>query len=291
MDRFVSLLVSGTAVGSVYVLVALGFLLIYKATGIINFAQGALVTLGAYLAAWAILDLDFPLYAGYAVALVLMFLVGVVLERLAFAPLRGRSVLVVLISTLAAALAIEALIVLWMGPLPRRLESPLGLGTFEVFGATVSHQHILIIVAAAVTVGVLSVVFRRSSFGRQMRALASDADTARLQGIQVTRISLVTWGVSGMLAGLAGILFAPITAVNPGLGFTPMLFAFGAAIIGGFGRLSGVVVGGLALGLLEAFGSGYVSGTFKEVYPFLVVLLVIAWRPEGFFGEEAQIRV
>lgn len=291
MDRLIALVASGLSVGAIYTLVSLGFLLIYKASGMINFSQGALLTLGAYFAAWGIIDLGLPVLAAYGLSLALMFLVGVFLERVAFAPLRGRPILIVLISTLAAALAIEALIVLWKGPLPRRLETPVGSDFLTIGGAVVGHQRIMIVAVTGVAVVALSLLFRYTQFGRTVRALAADPETARLQGIRASRLSLITWGVSGMLAGLAGILMAPLSSVNPGLGFVPMLFAFGAAIIGGFGRLGGVVVGGLALGLIETLGAGYISPGFREVYPFLALLLVIALRPEGFFGEEAKLRV
>jgi branched-chain amino acid transport system permease protein len=291
VERFVLLTATGVAQGAIIAVVALGFLLIYKATGVINFAQGDLVTLGAYVAAWAATEHDQPLWVAYPLAVAALFVVGIVLERLAYAPLRGRSIHVVVIATLGAALVVRAGILLWQGSTPTRLRGPLGFDIVELFGARIPRQNVLIIAVTVVLVAVLMLVFARTSYGRQLRAVAADRVTAQLQGIRVARMSMLTFGASAALSAVAGILIAPTRAVTVDLGFSAMLYAFAAAILGGMGRLGGVVVAALAIGLVRQWGGGYVSPDYAEVYPFVLMLAVIALRPEGLFGGEARVRL
>ena len=290
MSRFVSLLSAGVSTGSIYALVALGFVTIYKATGVINFAQGDLATLGSYLAFWAVSSLELSTGLAYALAIGLMFLVGVGLERVTTAPLRGRSVHVVVIATLGAGMAIRAALGIWQSSRPKRLPSPLGIRTFEIFGARIPYQSILIVAVTAVVVVALILVFERTQFGRQLRALATDTEAARLQGVMVGRMSMLSFGIAGAMAGLAGVLFAPVVSVNLNLGFVAMLNGFAAAILGGFGRIGGVVVGAVMIGVFEQMAAGYVAPQLREVYPFALMILVIAVRPQGLFGSEIRAR-
>lgn len=291
MDRFLTLFVTGVAQGAVIAIVALGFLLIYKATGVVNFAQGDLVTLGTYIAVWASADQELPLLVSYAIAVVALFAVGVAIERFAYAPIRNRSIHVVVISTLGAALIIRALILLWQGTRPRRLEGPLGFEVVELFDARIPRQNLLIVAVTAVCVAAVGWLFTRTQFGRQVRALASDRMAAQLQGIRVNRMSMLTFGVSASLSALAGVLIAPTRSVTVDLGFGPMLYAFAAAILGGMGSIRGVVVGALAIGLVQQLGGGYVSHEYAEIYPFLLMLGMIAVRPTGLFGSHAGARL
>ncbi|HEU0172225.1 MAG TPA: branched-chain amino acid ABC transporter permease [Acidimicrobiales bacterium] len=291
MERFVTLFVTGLAQGAVIAIVALGFLLIYKATGVVNFAQGDLVTLGTYVAIWASADLELPLLAAYGVAITALFVVGVLIERFAYAPIRNRSIHVVVISTLGAALVIRAGIVLWRGTAPSRLEGPLGFDIVEVLGARIPQQNLLIIGVTAVCVVAMALLFSRTAFGRQVRALATDRMAAQLQGVRVARMSMLTFGLSAGLSALAGVLIAPTRAVTIDFGFSPMLYAFAAAILGGMGSIAGVVVGAVAIGLVQQLGGGYLSPDYAEIYPFVLMLAVIALRPQGLFGNEAGARL
>lgn len=291
MEKFVALTFSGLSLGAIYTLVSLGILIMYKATGVVNAAQFGLVALGGYIGYWATKDLDLPLGVAYVVVILAMGVVGIALERLAYAPLRNRPPDTVLLSTLAGGFAIEGIIVLWQGPQLRSLESPAGFGTTDILGAPVFNHTLLIIGVTIVGVALLGVLFTRTAFGRQVRALAADRDTARLQGIAVNRLSLITFALASAIAGVAGVLLAPATALTPDMGFTPMLFAFGAAIIGGFGRLSGVVLGSVVLGLVEQWGGGYLSSSVRDAFPFIAILLVIALRPEGLFRGELSGRL
>jgi len=284
MATFIGLLSSALSQGAIVALAALGFLLMYKATGVISFAHGDMITLGVFLAIWLIQDHGWPYLAGYGVAIGLMFIVGVVMERVAYAPLRGRSVHVVVIATFGAAIAIRSLLGIWQGTTPRGLYSPLKNKTWSVGGAVIPKQRILIFVVTVLVVVVMVWLFNKTQFGRQVRAVADDTETARLQGVAVNRMSMMAFGLATALAGLAGVLIGPSQAVDLNLGFGVMLGGFAAAVLGGFGSLGGVVIGGFMIGIAEQLVGGYCARDYKSAYPFVLMILVIAFRPQGLFS-------
>jgi branched-chain amino acid transport system permease protein len=284
MGRFVSLLASGVSDGAVVALVAVGFLLLFKATGIINFAHGELVTLGAYFALWADRDLGMPIVVAYLFTLLLMFFVGVGLERIAYAPLRKRPLLVVVISTLAAATIIRSLIALWQGSSPHQLGTPIGSGVVHVLGGVISYQRIVVVAVAGAAIAATVAVFQRTATGRQLRSLAFDPEAAQLCGVRTRRISLVAFGISSILAALAGILISPLSTVNLTFGFDAMVLAFAASVLGGFGSIGGVALGGLVIGIIQQLIGGYIFVNYAETLPFIVMFLIIVFRPRGLLG-------
>lgn len=291
MSRFVLLTVSGLADGAIYALIAIGFVLIYKATGIISFAQGDLVTLGAYVALWAYNDMGLTLSTAAIIAIVALAVVGAVLELVAAAPLRGRSVHVMVIATLGAALVIRSLVIRWQGTTPQRLPGFFGYRTVELWGARIPVQQLLIIGGSALTLLLMALLLQRTGFGRQVRALATDRETAMLQGIRVDVLSMAAFALASALAAVAAVLVAPTQQLTPTFGFGPMLFAFAAAILGGFGRIGGVAIAAVILGVLQQWGAGYIDPGWREVYPFVLMLLILAARPKGLLPEEVGQRV
>lgn len=281
MDKFVALTASGIAYGAVLAVVALGFLVLYKATGVVNFAHGDLVTLGAYLAVWTTTSLGLPTVPGYLAAIALMGLVGVAIERVAYAPLRSRPPMVVVIATLAAAIVIRGIIAVWQGSEPKTLAGPVGNRVVHIAGAAIAEQRLLITGVAAVAVLALLQVFQRTPYGRQVRALAGDPEMARLTGVRTRLVAMGAFALSSMLAALAGILIAPLGAVDLNFGFGLMVTAFAAAVLGGFGSLGGVVLGALVIGLIQQLFGGYVLPDYAATFPAIVLFLVIAVRPEG----------
>jgi branched-chain amino acid transport system permease protein len=291
MDKFITLLASGLLVGSVMALTAVGFLILYKATGVVNFAHGDMMTLGAYLAFWATSQIGLPVLGGYGVALGCMVLMGLVLQRVVFVPLRGMSSNVVLIATLAIALIIEAVLALWQGPDIKSLATPVGSGVIHIAGAPISYQTLLIIGVAIVIVVAAMWVFRYTQFGREVRALAADEPMAMLSGIRVRRLSGIAFVTSAVFAGLAGILLASAFGLNLTFGFAAMITAFGAAIVGGFGSIGGAVAAALGLGLVQQLLGGYVFTNYSAALPYVVILIVIILRPRGLFLPGRQARV
>jgi branched-chain amino acid transport system permease protein len=286
--QFIALLASGLAYGGILALVALGFLVLYKATGVLNFAHGDLVTLGTYVALWSIRSLNFPIVLGYLFAIVLLFAAGVVVERVAYAPLRSRPPLTVVIATLAAAIVIEGGINVWQSSNPTSLPSPLGDRVFTVAGARISYQEVTVVVVSVVVIAAVLYVFQRTSLGRQVRAVAADPNTARLYGVRTRLLSITAFGTSASLATLAGVLVAPLSTVNLTFGFGLMINAFAAAVIGGFGSLGGVVIGAFAIGILQQVVGGYVFTSYAPALPFIVMFAVLAIRPEGLIAIRTQ---
>jgi branched-chain amino acid transport system permease protein len=288
LERFVALLASGIASGAIYALVALGIVLLQKATGVINFAQGDLLTLGAFVGYWLVVENGVSQVATFAAVLVLLFLAGVMLERVGYAPLRNREPLTIVISTFALALGLRAVMILWQGTTPRSLPAPFE-GTFELFGAAIPDQSLLIVVVLVVVSALLYLLFQRTSLGRQVRALAVDRETALLQGIKVRRLSPLTFGLSAALAGLAGVLVAPILSVSPGLGFGLLLNSFAAVILGSE-RLGGVVFAAMFVAVVQVLAAGYVSPELVDAYPFIILMVVLAVRPQGLVRSVTSVR-
>jgi len=279
---FISYMSAGVSEGSITALAALGFLLTHKATGVISFAQGAFVTLGAYFAVWASRDKGWPLILAYLFAIGAMFVVGVISERIAYRPLRGRSIHVVVIATFGISEIVIALIGVWQGTKPKGL-SPLVNGTFKLGGAAIPWQRLIILIVTLLTVAAMVLLFKSTQFGRQVRAVAADRETAQLCAVPVGRLSIISFGIAGALAGLAGVLIAPVGAVDLNFGFLIMLGGFYAAILGGFGSLGGVVVGGFMIGFVQ-----YVIGSswwvdYQQVLPFILLIGIIAIKPTGLF--------
>jgi branched-chain amino acid transport system permease protein len=291
VSQFVTALASALTQGSIIALIALGFLIIYRATGVLNFAQGDLVTLGAYISYWAYADLKLTLLSSWAVAVVAMFGVGVLLERFAYAPIRTRSQHTVVIATLGAALVIRSLIAVWQDTSPKFAEDPFGGDVLALFGAHIPYQNLLIMAVTVLVIVVVLVVLKATGFGRATRALASDRVAAQLVGVRVARTSMLAFGLSAALSGLAGVLIAPTQALTVDLGFGPMLFAFSAAVLVGIGRIGGVLLGAVAIGVAQYVVGQYVAPDFRDTYPFVLMLAVLAIRPRGVLGEEVSVRV
>jgi len=280
MDRFVAIMSAGVAQGAIFALVALGIVLLQNATGVINFAQGDLMTLGAYVGFWWVVVQGHSQWFMFIVVLVALFLAGVLLERVGYAPLRKRDPLVVVMSTFALGLAIRAGIVLWQGADPRSLPSPFGTRTLSVGGAEIPYQSVLTVVVTLVVALSLYLLFQHSPIGRQVRALATDREAALFQGVRAGLLAPMIFGLSAALAGLAGVLIAPQISLTSTLGFGLLLGAFAAVLLGGE-RLGGVAFAAVLIAVVQALLGGYVSPNLTDAYPFLILVVVLAIRPQG----------
>jgi len=291
MDHFIALLFSGVSLGATTALVALGFLLLYRASGVINFAHGDLMTLGTYLAFALATSARLPVLLAYLVALGLMFVAGVGLERVAHAPLRNRPEIVVGIATLGVGIVIRSLLSLWHGSDPKSLPSPVGDRVVRFGDVAIAYQRLLIVVVVTLVLVGLYVLLRRTSFGRQVRAMAADPVAAQLQGVRTRRMAMVSFGLSSAMAGLAGILIAPTMSFDLNYGFAVMMLAFAAAILGGFGSLPGVVVAALLLSVGQQLVGGYLIPNYNSALPFVLLIIGIALRPHGLFTGLSRSRL
>ena len=285
------LIVSGLAMGSIYGLFALGFVLVYRAVGVINFAQGELVTLAAFLGVTAAVTLQIPLLLAYVVVLAAMGLFGYVFERVAYHPLRGKPLLTVIISTIGISIILRNGARIVWGPYPLALPSFFSWKSVEIGGVLISPQMIFVVVVAGALFVLLQLFLNRTLLGRMMQAVAQDREAARLMGIHVDRIIALTFVLNAILAGIAGLLLAPIFLVTTDMGSSILVKAFSATIIGGFGSVPGAIVGGLILGVVEGLAAVYVSSIFKDGVAFLALILVLLIAPGGLFAEKVSERV
>ncbi|MDV8071001.1 branched-chain amino acid ABC transporter permease [Rhodococcus sp. IEGM 1366] len=290
MDTFISTMTSGVSQGSIAVMAALGLVVISKATGVINFAHGDVLTVGAYIAFVLIALHSFPIWLGYVCAIVAGAAVGLGMERLAYRPIRTRSTLSIMVTLFAVGLFIRELLVLWQGSETHPLEPLVGYKSVQIGEAVIPYQSILIVGVMLVSVAALVFLFERTQLGRQFRALAADRDTAFLVGIRAGLLSSLAFVMAGALAALAGVLLAPVLSVSPTLGFGVLLMAFATTVLGGTDRFVGIMVAGLALGLVQAFATTYVSSTYSTVYPFIILVVVLAIRPDGLFKSQVKVR-
>ncbi|HTJ26070.1 MAG TPA: branched-chain amino acid ABC transporter permease [Candidatus Limnocylindria bacterium] len=289
------LLVSGLAVGSIYALVALGFVLIYNAVGVVNFAQGDFVMFPSYVAAsfllpavavfGSVVHWQLPVVAVYLLVLVVMVGFGLVFNRIAYYPLRERGWMPVVISTIGVSIFLRNLAQLTWGSQPLVLPSLFSFDTVALGPLRLRPQDLLIIAVTAALIAFQYVLFERTTLGKQMRATAQDRTTARLIGIRVGRIVSITFVYSALLGTISGLLVAPIFTVTKEMGGLIALKAFAASIVGGFGSIPGAIIGGLAIGVIETFGGFYLSASYVDAIAFVILITVLLVRPQGIFGE------
>jgi branched-chain amino acid transport system permease protein len=285
------LVVNGLALGSIYALVALGLLLIFNTVQIVNFAQGQLLMVGAFIGVTGAVANELPIGIAWAITLVAMGLIGIVFMVLVYFPLRGRPAFLVILTTIAMGIVLENLALIIWGPLPVSLPSPVRGPPLRFAGVVIS-MHQLFIFATLMTVLLIQYLFlTKTRFGILMQATSQDLHTARLVGIPVARTIAVAFAFGAVLSGIAGLLVAPIFLAEPTMGGSLGLKAFVVSVIGGFGNLPGAVIGGLFLGLIETFGARYVSSNFRDAYAFIVMIAVLVAWPRGLFGEKSSEKV
>jgi branched-chain amino acid transport system permease protein len=279
------LLFTGIGVGSIYALVALGFVLIYRATNVVNFAQGDFAMLGAFAMVLLAIDLELPYWLSILITLALLIASGALFNLLVYYPLRNRSFLPVIISTIGASILLENGVLAAYGPRPQSLDSIFPVPGFSIGDVFFDTQYVVILAVTIVMVALQHVFFERTLIGKKLQATSQDKEMASLLGIPVMRMIMITFMYSALLGGLAGILVAPVLFVTVSMGSSIALKAFAASIIGGFGDVTGAIVGGLALGVIETFGAAYVSVPYKDAFAFLVLFVFLLARPQGIFGE------
>jgi branched-chain amino acid transport system permease protein len=273
---------NGLTTGSVYALIALGYTMIYGILGLINFAQGEIYMFGAFVAVLLLATGRVNFFLAFAAGMAAAAVLGVVLERLAFRPLRGSHPLVPLISAIGASIFLQSLALLLFGPNDRPFPIQFTFSSVNLAGVPVSTLQLAILAAALGFMGLLVAFVRYTRYGKAIVACALDRDTARLMGIKVDRMVALTFLIGSALSGAAGIMMAIYyNATYPRMGLLPGLKAFSAAILGGVGNIPGAILGGLLLGVAESLGGAYVSSAYKDAIAFAILILVLLLRPQG----------
>jgi branched-chain amino acid transport system permease protein len=279
-------LFQGLALGSIYALVALGFVLIIRATNVVNFAQGDFAMVGAYVLVVFLNLLHIPYEWAFFLSILCMSVFGLLFNYGVYFPLRNRSYLPVLISTLGASIFLQNSSLAIFGAQPKLLPKILNLDGFTIDGVFLDSQYLVILVVTLILVIFQYFFFEFTLLGKKIQATSQDKDMARLLGIPVALMIAVTFVYSSILGGLAGMLVGPILFVSIGMGSIIALKAFAATIIGGFGDVKGAIVGGLFIGVVESFAAYYISVPYKDAYAFAILFIVLIFLPRGFFGEK-----
>ncbi len=302
MNFFLQQLINGLTIGSIYALVALGYTMVYGILKLINFAHGELFTLGAYFALTLIVSMGLVnMIPNLVVGLLLLVLfiaggvavTGVLLERTAYKPLRKAGRLPALVSALGASIFLQNAIMIFYGPnyqvLPENILPPI---SWEIMGVEITLMRLLILIISVSLMVGLYLLIQKTLIGTAIRASALDHDTARLMGINVDGIISLVFIIGPALGGIAGMLVGMYyRQISFTMGWAYGLKAFTAAILGGIGNIPGAMVGGLILGVVEALGAGYLSASWKDALAFLILILILIFRPTGLLGERVADKV
>ncbi len=288
--EFLQFLFSGITVGAIYALVGLGFTIIYNASHVINFAQGEFVMLGGMNTVFLI-SAGMPMPVAMLLAVIITIFIGLALEKFAIEPAKGASIVTLIIITIGASIFLRGAAQVLLGRNFQSLAPISGNDPIMIGGAAMLPQSLWILGSTIVIVIALQFFFNRTLIGKAIVASAHNPVAARLAGINARFILLLSFGLSAMLGGVAGILIAPISLTYPGVGIMLGLKGFCAAILGGFGKPLGAVLGGLILGISEAMTAGYISSAYKDAVAFLIILVVLFFLPRGLFGKRETERV
>ena len=281
------LLVSGIAMGVVYGLISMGMVLIFRAVGIMNFAQGDFLMVGGYLTYTFNRLLGLHIALAIVLASVLMGVIGVVFMRASYWPLRSAPSKAIIVSAMGASMVMKEGARLIWGSIPLTLDKVVK-GTAHVGTASIQWQNVAIIVIAAILMTLVYLLLEKTFIGHIMQATAQDQYMASLNGIPVILSIGMTFGLSAIITGIGGAMIAPMFFLNNTMGVTSGAKAFAAIVIGGFGSVPGAIIGGLLVGLVEAFGGAYISTTYQLVLIYVALVIMLMFRPQGIFGNRIQ---
>ena len=288
--QWLQLAINGIAVGAIYALVALGLVLTYKATEVLNFAHGDVLMLSAFTGWALIIGLGWPFWVALPAAVVLIGLFNYGLEQHLMRRIAGQPQFAGVMLTIGLAFMIRGAVSMGFGPESRKFETPFSGGLTRIGGLVITDLNLAILGAVLLVTVLLFLFLRKTAIGVAIQAASQDQLAAYLSGIRVKRLNSLVWGLSGALAALAGLLLAPITLVDIGLRVV-LLKALAALVLGGFGSAPGAIVGGLLIGLIESFAGVYAPGGIKDVVAYIVLIAVLILYPRGLLGEAHGKRV
>jgi branched-chain amino acid transport system permease protein len=292
VERFVQVIVDGWATGSLYGALAVAVVLIYRSTGIVNFAQGELAMFSTFIA-WGLIQAGLPLGLALLATLAISFVGGMLIERVIIRPVEGGEVLTLVIVTLGLYILVNSLAGWIWGFGNRAFPSLFGDSSFDLAGVRISVESVGIVAVLIAVVGVLYAVFQRTKVGRAMRAVSRNPDSGRLVGISVGRTLMIGWGIAALVGALAGALIAPRLFLDVNFMGGVLIYSFAAATLGGFDSPMGAVLGGWIIGIAENLAGTYVDfigADLKILVPLVAILVVLLFRPTGLFGSAEVAR-
>lgn len=287
MEFFLQLIISGIVIGSIYGLLALGFTLIYKATDVVNFAQGELLMVGAYICLHTTVAYNVPFLASFAITLIFTFLMGFFIEKVFLRRMIGEPIISIIMLTIGLSSVMRSIVTMIWGTDTRIFPQVFSQEPVILFGLSISRVYIYSIFAVAIFLALFTVFFKKSKVGVAMRAVASDQQAALSMGIDVKRIFALSWAIAAVVAAVGGIFLGNINGINTSLADFG-LKVFPVVILGGLDSIIGAIVGGLIIGILENLAGGYIDpligGGAKDILPYVIMVLVLMVKPYGLFG-------
>ncbi|AMX00539.1 MULTISPECIES: branched-chain amino acid ABC transporter permease [Rummeliibacillus] len=285
-------LINGISLGSIYALIALGYTMVYGIIKLINFAHGDVFMIGAFIGFFAISRWDLGFFPALLLAMVVCALLGVFIERVAYKRLRNATRIAALITAIGVSLLIEYTTIFFRGAQPEAYPNVVSSKTFQFLGAQISMQSIMILSVSIVLMLILQFIVHKTKIGKAMRAVSHDVEAARLMGINVDNTISVTFAIGSALAGAAGVIFGVYyTKIDPLMGIIPGVKAFVAAVLGGIGIIPGAVAGGMVLGVVETVVSALGFSSWRDAAAFIILILILIFRPSGIFGKNTREKV
>ena len=291
-QQFVQQLINGVSLGSIYALIALGYTMIYGIIKLINFAHGDIYMVGAYIGFFAVTRAEMSIVPALLVSMVVTGLLGMLVERLAYKPLRHAPRISILITAIGVSFFLEYASMYFVTPTPRTFPNVIDNIAYNIGPFVVNGQQMMIMGITLILMGILTYIVQKTKLGKAMRAASFDVETAQLMGINADRVISYTFCIGSALAAAAGVLVGVYyNSIDPLMGIMPGLKAFVAAVLGGIGILPGAVTGGIILGVIEAMVSGFLSSTFRDAAAFGILILVLLFKPSGLLGKNRREKV
>ncbi|WP_318616861.1 branched-chain amino acid ABC transporter permease [Sporosarcina sp. YIM B06819] len=285
-------LINGISLGSIYALIALGYTMVYGIIKLINFAHGEVFMIGAFIGYFCIAGWGLGLFPALLVAMTSCAIIGVIIERIAYKRLRNATRIAVLITAIGVSLLIQNGFIYMRGAQPEAYPAVFANKSFAFFGAQISSQSILILSVSIGLMIILQFIVHKTKIGKAMRAVSYDSEAAKLMGINVDNTISATFAIGSALAGAAGVIFGIYyTKIDPLMGIIPGLKAFVAAVLGGIGIIPGAMVGGLVLGVVETFVSAIGFSLWRDAAAFIILILILIFKPSGIFGKNTREKV
>ncbi len=290
--EWIQQIVNGISLGSIYALIALGYTMVYGIIKLINFAHGDVFMVGSFIGFYAIVGWGLGFLPALLLAMVACAIFGVLIERIAYKPLRNATRIAALITAIGVSFLIEYGTIYIRGAQPEAYPNVLPNKTFDVFGAQISSQSLLILSISIILMIILQIVVQRTKIGKAMRAVSYDTEAAQLMGINVNTTISATFAIGSALAGAAGVIFGVYyTKIEPLMGVIPGIKAFVAAVLGGIGIIPGAMVGGLLLGVVESIVTALGYSLWRDAAAFVILILILIFRPSGLFGKNTREKV
>ena len=288
-EQLIQQLINGISLGSIYALIALGYTMVYGIIKLINFAHGDIYMVGAYVGFYAVTMTKMSIIPALIISMVVTGLLGILVEKIAYKPLRKAPRISLLITAIGVSFFLEYTSMYFVSPTPRTFPNVIDSLSLNIGSFVINGQQLLIFIITVILMVLLTYIVQKTKMGKAMRAVSFDTETAQLMGINADRVISFTFGIGSALAAAGGVLVGVYyNSIDPLMGIMPGLKAF---VLGGIGSIPGAMTGGIVLGVIEALVSGFISSTFRDAAAFAILILVLLFKPSGIFGKNTNEKV